>query len=149
LRASAKGATGASQAQSEAAFDQLAQLAQVDRKVRAHEQAHLAVAGPYATSGPSFEYATGSDGKQYAIGGEVQIDASPVSGDPEATIRKAEVIQAAANAPADPSGQDRAVAAAAAQMEADARIEEQQNSALKRAYADPTATPAPTISIAA
>lgn len=43
--------------------------------------------------------------------------------DPEKTIAKARVLQAAANAPADPSGQDRAVAAAAAQMEAAARQE--------------------------
>ena len=53
----------------------------------------------------------------------MSIDASPVAGDPEATIRKAQVIRAAAMAPADPSAQDRRVAAAATKMEAEARQE--------------------------
>ncbi len=97
-----------------------------DREVRSHEQAHLAAAGPYARGGPSYEYSIGPDGRQYAVGGEVQIDVSPVAGDPEATIRKAQVVRAAASAPAEPSGQDRQVAAAAAQMEAKARAELQQ-----------------------
>ena len=52
-------------------------------------------AGPYATGGASFTYVTGPDGKQYAVGGEVKIDISPEAG-PEATLRKAEAIQAAA-----------------------------------------------------
>ncbi len=94
-----------------------------DREVRAHEQAHLAAAGPFAQGGASFEYATGPDGRQYAVGGEVSIDSSPVQGDPEATIQKAQVIRAAAMAPADPSAQDRRVAAAATKMEAQARQE--------------------------
>ncbi len=104
----------------------VAKLAARDQQVRAHEQAHLAAAGPYATGGPSFQYTTGPDGKRYAIGGEVGIDTSPISGDPEATIRKAQVIRAAATAPADPSGQDQRVAAAAMKMETQARQELQQ-----------------------
>lgn len=100
----------------------VAELAAIDRQVRAHEQAHLAAAGGLA-SGVSFIYTTGPDGKQYAVGGEVSIDTSAVSGDPAATIRKAQQIRAAANAPANPSGQDRAVAAQASQMEAAARQE--------------------------
>ncbi len=94
-----------------------------DREVRRHEQAHLAAAGSYAKGGPTFEYQTGPDGQRYAVGGEVSIDTSPVAGDPKATIIKAQVIQRAAGAPADPSGQDRAVASAAAKMEAQARRE--------------------------
>ena len=100
----------------------IAELAQTDREVRAHEQAHLAAAGGLAR-GVSFSYTTGPDGKQYAVGGEVSIDTSPVSGDPQATIQKAQQVRAAASAPANPSGQDRAVAAAAAGMEAAARQE--------------------------
>lgn len=100
----------------------VAELQRTDREVRAHEQAHLAAAGGLA-GGVSFTYATGPDGRQYAVGGEVSIDTSPVQGDPQATIQKARQIQAAANAPANPSGQDRAVAAAAAAMEAAARIQ--------------------------
>ncbi|MCG8653471.1 MAG: hypothetical protein MI861_26770 [Pirellulales bacterium] len=93
------------------------ELAARDREVRAHEQAHLAAAGPYARGGPSYSFQTGPDGRNYAIGGEVQIDTSPVEGDPEATIRKAQIVRAAALAPAEPSSQDRAVAAAAAKQE--------------------------------
>jgi hypothetical protein len=95
----------------------VAQLAATDRHVRAHEQAHLAAAGPYATGGPSYNYTVGPDGMLYAVGGEVSLDVSPDPFDPQATIQKARVIEAAANAPADPSMQDRMVAAQAAQME--------------------------------
>jgi len=101
----------------------ISELAATDRHVRAHEQAHLAAAGPFATSGASYSIVTGPDGKQYAVGGEVSLDTSPVSGDPKATIQKARVIEAAANAPSDPSSQDRAVAAAAAAMEQAAELE--------------------------
>lgn len=93
----------------------IAELRQTDREVRAHEAAHLAAAGGLAR-GVNFTYVTGPDGQQYAVAGEVQLDVSPETGDPEATIRKAEQIRAAANAPANPSGQDRQVAAQAAQM---------------------------------
>lgn len=65
----------------------------------------------------------GPDGKQYAVGGEVHIDTTPIAGNPEATARKARRIRAAALAPADPSPQDRAVAAQAAAMEAQAKQE--------------------------
>ncbi|SRR5260221_1753400 len=102
---------------------ELALLAETDRHVRSHEQAHLAAAGQYARSGASYQYQTGPDGKQYAIGGEVSIDTSPVPGDPAATAQKARVVQAAANAPADPSTQDRQVAAQAARMEQQAVLE--------------------------
>ncbi|MBI5427646.1 MAG: hypothetical protein HZA02_05115 [Nitrospinae bacterium] len=99
------------------------QLKARDRQVRAHEQAHLSAAGPYAAGGPSFQYETGPDGQQYAVGGEVSIDASEVKGDPEATAQKAQAIQRAALAPADPSGQDVQVAAQAKAMEARAQRE--------------------------
>ncbi len=91
------------------------ELRKTDQEVRAHEAAHLAAAGGLAR-GVSFTYVTGPDGRQYAVGGEVSLDVSPEPGNPEATLRKAEQIRAAANAPANPSGQDRQVAAQAAQM---------------------------------
>ncbi len=94
-----------------------------DREVRAHEAAHKNAAGSLAKGGAQFSYETGPDGRRYAVGGEVNIDTSKVDGDPEATIRKAQQIRRAANAPADPSGQDRSVAAQAANMEAEARQE--------------------------
>jgi hypothetical protein len=121
----------------------LTQLRVIDRHVRAHEQAHLAAAGPYATGGPSYTYAVGPDGNLYAVGGEVTLDVSPDPSGPEATIRKARIIEAAANAPADPSSQDRAVAAAAAQMEAAAERElsaDQQRAHSPYQQSDPAQT---------
>ncbi len=102
---------------------QLEELKTRDREVRAHEAAHKAAAGSLARGGASLEFEDGPDGRRYAVGGEVSIDTSKVSGDPQATISKAQTIRAAANAPAQPSGQDRAVAAQATQMEAEARQE--------------------------
>jgi len=49
-----------------------------------------------------------------------------VSENPDATIRKAQQIRAAALAPADPSVQDQAVAASANSLEAQARQELQE-----------------------
>jgi len=63
---------------------------------------------------PSYSYATGPDGKLYAVGGDVTLDDSPDPRGPEETIQKEQTIIAAANAPADPSMQDRMVAAQAA-----------------------------------
>ena len=99
------------------------ELKQRDQEVRAHEAAHLAAAGKLAASGASYKYQRGPDGKNYAVGGEVKIDTSPVPNDPQATIQKARQIKAAAQAPANPSPADRQVAASAAQMEAKARQE--------------------------
>lgn len=90
------------------------QLSARDQEVRAHERAHQAVAGSYAGSA-SYSYQSGPDGKRYAIGGEVPIDAAPIPGDPQATIAKMQVVKAAAMAPAEPSSQDRRVAASASQ----------------------------------
>ena len=102
---------------------QLQELQARDREVKAHEAAHMAAAAGLVTGGMSFTYQTGPDGLRYAIGGEVSIDSSPVSDDPQATLDKAQQIQAAALAPAQPSSQDRAVAARATRMAAEARVE--------------------------
>ena len=96
-------------------------LKKTDEEVRAHEAAHVAAGGQYVTGGARFEYQTGPDGQQYAVGGEVQIDTSAVPDDPEATIAKMQVVKRAALAPGKPSSQDRSVAAAAARIEAEAR----------------------------
>lgn len=117
------------------------QLKARDTEVRQHEQAHMAAAGGLATSGASFTYQRGPNGVNYAIGGEVNIDTSP-GATPEETIQRARTIQAAALAPAEPSGPDRAVAAQAQQMEAQARAELAQ-----RAYAGGSATQQPTVDI--
>ncbi|MDB5106749.1 MAG: hypothetical protein JWP91_4438 [Fibrobacteres bacterium] len=105
---------------------QVVDLEKRDREVKAHEAAHSANAGGFAKGGAGYEYQTGPDGRKYAVGGHVDIDVSPVRGDPQATLQKAQTVQRAALAPADPSGQDRAVAAAAAQMAMQAQKEMNQ-----------------------
>lgn len=113
------------------------QLKSRDLEVRQHEQAHMAAAGGLATSGASYTYQRGPNGVSYAIGGEVNIDTSP-GATPEETIQRARTIQAAALAPADPSGADRAVAAQAQQMEAQARAELAQRAYQNEPAAAPT-----------
>lgn len=105
-------------------------LRERDREVRTHEQAHAAAGGSHVRGGIKYEYQTGPDGRRYAVGGEVSIDTSPVPGDPQKTIQKAQQVRRAALAPAEPSGADRQAAAAASRMEAEARqelIEEKAN----------------------
>ncbi len=119
------------EALSEEEQQQVRELARTDAEVRAHEQAHAATGGPYASS-PSYEFTTGPDGKRYAISGEVQIDSSVERGDPEATIRKMDVVIRAALAPADPSSQDQAVARDAQQKRAQAQIELSKQRAAER-----------------
>ncbi len=99
-----------------------------DTEVRTHEQAHLAAAGSLAMGGASFEYEEGPDGNRYAVGGEVSIDTSPEA-TPEETIAKMQQVKAAAMAPAEPSSQDRAVAASAMQQLAEAQQEMTSDSA--------------------
>jgi SprA-related family len=98
-----------------------------DAEVRAHEQAHAA-AGGAKTSGASYTFETGPDGKRYAVDGEVSIQVSE-GRTPQETIRNAEQARRAALAPRSPSGQDRSVAAKASQMAANARAEATQEQA--------------------
>ncbi|MCX7946046.1 MAG: hypothetical protein N2557_03635 [Hydrogenophilus sp.] len=100
----------------------VARLREIDREVRAHEMAHVAAGGDLVTRGAQFNTVRGPDGKQYAVGGDVQIDVSP-GRTPEETIAKAERIRRAALAPANPSPQDLKVAAKATQMAMAARME--------------------------
>lgn len=128
-----EGETGAEQNSSEAGTEQegqfsaeeertIRELQARDREVRAHEQAHLNALGQHRSGGASYTYTTGPDGKQYATAGSVPVNVSPES-TPEQTIAKAQVVRRAALAPAEPSGADRAVAASASQLEAQARAE--------------------------
>ena len=97
-------------------------LKKTDQEVRDHEKAHQTVGGPYAGAA-TYETQTGPDGKEYAVAGEVPIDASPIRDNPEATIRKMEVVIRAALAPAEPSTQDIAVAQSALQAKLQAQVE--------------------------
>ncbi|MDR3299543.1 MAG: hypothetical protein LBU43_05970 [Candidatus Accumulibacter sp.] len=120
------------------------ELKVTDRKVRAHEAAHVAAGGSLVTSGASFEYTTGPDGQRYAVAGDVGISMSK-GRTPEETLMRAQQIRAAALAPADPSAQDISVAAAATQMAAEARVElaREQAEASKGEGEDDSAATAP------
>ena len=106
------------------------ELKKRDAEVKAHEQAHAAVGGAYA-SAPKYTYTRGPDGKKYAVGGEVQIDSSPER-TPDATIRKMDIVIRAALAPAEPSSQDQAVARQAQQTRLQAQQELAQQQADER-----------------
>ena len=110
---------------SDAESKEVQDLKRRDQNVRQHERAHAAAGGAYAGA-PAYQFETGPDGRRYAVSGEVPIDVSPVSGDPDATIRKMDQVKAAAMAPAEPSSQDRAVAADAAAKKAQAEAELRQ-----------------------
>ncbi len=105
---------------SDVELKQISSLKSRDAEVIQHERAHASVGGQY-TGAPSYSYKTGPDGVQYAISGEVSIDTSIISGNPQATLQKAQTIRAAALAPAQPSSQDMRVAAQAATMAQKAR----------------------------
>ena len=117
---------------SEGENQQVRKMKQRDQEVRAHERAHLAAGAGLVKGGASFSMQRGPDGRMYAVGGEVKIDTSPAK-DPEATIRKMQQVKRAALAPADPSSTDRAIAARASQIEAQARQEKNRLESLAAA----------------
>lgn len=105
---------------------QISEMKANEEKVKAHEAAHKAVGGSLASSA-TYSYSQGPDGHRYITGGEVQIDMS--SGKtPEETISRMQQVIRAAMAPAEPSPQDRAVAAQAGSMLAQAQQEKSKQS---------------------
>lgn len=117
---------------------QLDALRSRDADVRQHEQAHMAAGGALVSGGANYSYQEGPDGKQYAIGGEVSIRLASGQS-PQETLANARQVAAAALAPVDPSGQDRAVAAEAEQMarEAQSQIDKQQQQQLQASQNNP------------
>ena len=101
----------------------LSRLRNRDSMVRTHEQSHLAAVDGYARGGPHYNYIMGPDGRLYAVSGSIDVDMSPVPGNPEATIRKARIIRRASLSPLEPSGQDIRLAAQAYRMEMEAQKE--------------------------
>ncbi|MDQ7055612.1 MAG: putative metalloprotease CJM1_0395 family protein [Persephonella sp.] len=99
----------------------LQQLRMIEQKVKAHEMAHK-IAGGELTGPVQYKYQKGPDGKLYVVGGEVPIKIKQGK-TPEETVEIAQKIKRAALAPADPSPQDRAVAARATMMEIQAKME--------------------------
>lgn len=110
---------------------QVRELEQIQQEVIAHEAAHQAAAGEFG-GGVSYSYTQGPDGQSYITGGEVPIRFKE-GATPEETLRNMQKVQAAANAPADPSGQDRQVAAKAAALATKARGEITREHAEERA----------------
>ena len=82
----------------------------------------MAAGAGLVRGGANYQYQRGPDGNMYAVGGEVKIDTSREN-DPKDTVNKMQQVKRAALAPAQPSGQDRSVAARASQIEAEARTE--------------------------
>lgn len=116
-----------------------------DQEVKAHEQAHMAAGSGVVIGGANYEYQRGPDGKMYAVGGEVKIDTSRENS-PAQTISKMQQVKRAALAPAQPSAQDRSVAAQAAQVEAEARselVKEKADAGKQEDSPDPIAGQAP------
>lgn len=96
-------------------------LKAIEEKVKAHEAAHKSAGG--AATGPiSYTYTRGPDGRSYITGGEVPITIS-TGKTPQETINRMQQVIQAALAPADPSPQDRAVAAQAFAIQQEARQE--------------------------
>ncbi len=120
--ARARAAEADTQQLSEAELKRVAELKATDAKVRAHEMAHMAAGQGVVTSGPSYTLTYGPDGRAYAVAGEVGVDTSAEQ-DPQANIAKGRRIQAAALAPAEPSGQDLRVAAAGRALQAEGQRE--------------------------
>ncbi|HEY6898950.1 MAG TPA: putative metalloprotease CJM1_0395 family protein [Rhodocyclaceae bacterium] len=98
----------------------VAELQQIDREVRIHEQAHISAGRGVVTSGPTYSYTYGPDGRIYATGGEVGID-TRAERKPQDNIDKGLRIQAAALAPAQPSAQDYRVAEVGKKLEVQGR----------------------------
>ena len=112
-----------------------------DREVRQHERAHKAAGGQYAGA-ISYTFTTGPDGKRYATSGHVPIDTAPIEGDPRGTQQKMQQVIRAANAPANPSGADRQVAAKAARELRQAQAEISRTGSRESAADSAAAAPA-------
>ena len=93
-----------------------------DTAVKAHERAHISAGAGVILSGATFVYQKAPDEKLYAIGGEVAIDTAPEN-EPEATVKKMQLVRTAALAPSDPSPTDYQVAATASMLQMQARLE--------------------------
>ncbi|SDJ43576.1 SprA-related family protein [Ferrimonas sediminum] len=120
--ASQSGSSAQTRTEARLVEQQLQQLQSRDQEVKTHEQAHANAGGQHAGR-PNYEFTRGSDGRMYASDGEVSIDTGKIEGDPRATIDKMQTVIQAANAPTQPSNQDRKVAAQAAVIMSEARTE--------------------------
>jgi len=120
-QAGASAGTGATGAEGVESVVAISRLKAVEQEVVKHEAAHKAAGGELAGS-VTYTYTVGPDGRRYITGGEVSIS-MPTGSTPEETVRNMSRVVAAALAPAEPSVQDRAVAARATAIEQKARAE--------------------------
>jgi hypothetical protein len=120
-KTTASSATGKNDPAQQKIQQEVQRLKATEEKVKAHESAHKSAGGSF-TGAVTYQYTTGPDGKRYITGGEVSIS-MPQGRTPDDTIRNMEVVKRAALAPADPSPQDRSVAASADAIEQKARAE--------------------------
>jgi len=111
--------------------EEISKLQARNREVRAHEAAHQSAGGQFAGA-VSYTYQRGPNGKLYAVGGEVPIQIVDDPIHPQKTIARMRQVVAAALAPANPSSQDRAVAARATQIMLSARRQLSGNADLSR-----------------
>lgn len=103
------------------AQSQIQQLVITEKKVIAHEQAHMSAGGEF-TGSANYSYTVGPDGKRYITGGEVSIS-TPSVDNPEEKLRILERVRQAALAPAEPSSQDMSVASSASSQMGKVRAE--------------------------
>lgn len=101
---------------SESDRELLQRLKQRDAMVRRHENSHMMAAGGQAAGMPTYTYQTGPDGRNYAIGGSVDISIM-TTGDHEADARRAGKAARAAMAAGEPSAADMETAAKASSMQ--------------------------------
>ena len=112
-----KGKVGATKELTRTEQNEVEKLKKRDQEVRTHENSHVVAGGQYIRGAVHFDFERGPDGKSYAVGGHVNIDVAPVPNNPEATLKKMQVVKRAAMAPADPSGADHSVARKASMQE--------------------------------
>ena len=106
----------------------LEKLKERDAKVRNHEAEHIMAAGGQAHGLPTYTYQTGPDGRQYAIGGSVNISML-TTGDAKHDARQALTAYRAAMATGEPSSQDMQTAMKARAHAAEALMSQQEQEA--------------------
>ncbi len=92
-----------------------------DALVRGHEAAHMTAAGPQAKGPAQYTHQTGPDGKNYAIGGSVNISIVSSPMNDEDAARQAQTAARAAGAVGDMSLADAQVATRAGELSARAK----------------------------
>ena len=92
-----------------------------DALVRGHETAHILAAGGQAIGPAQYTYQTGPDGRQYAVGGSVNISIVSSPANDEDSARQAETARRAAMVNGEMSLRDMQVAMRAAGISARSR----------------------------